>query len=837
MAIPCTPSMPAPPAARDSAALGLSQTEAAARLLRDGPNELQVAVRRGVAAIALEVMREPMFLLLLAAGGIYVLLGDLRDALVLLSSVLVIVVITVVQARKTERALDALRELASPRALVLRDGQAQRVAGREVVCGDVLLLREGDRVAADGRLLQSGELEVDESLLTGESVPVIKSTTSEQAARVFAGSLVVRGGATVLVDAIGMGTEVGRIGRQLRDISVEISPLQRETRRIVRLYAAIGLVLCLALVLLYGVKDGAWLKGILAGVTLAMAALPEEFPVVLTVFLALGAWRISRQRVLTRRVAAIETLGAAAILCVDKTGTLTQNRMALRSLVCDGVVVEIEADSPALPPGHRVLLRDAALASVALSFDPMDRALLEAAQHCFGTTPDGAMAETPPSLPSGLMARIQSWRFADGRVIDYVKGAPESIAALCALDSARRQLLAAELEPLAATGQRLLAVARRQHTEEQQDAAFEFIGLVAFVDPIRPEVPAAVSECRAAGIRVVMITGDHPVTALAIAREIGLHASAAITGAELRQLEPAALAAAGAVDVYARVSPEQKLDLVRALQARGAVVAMTGDGVNDAPALRAAHIGIAMGGRGTDVAREAADLVLLDDDFTSIVAAIRLGRRIYANIRNAMHYILAVHIPTAGLSFLPVLFGWPMLLFPVHVVFLEFVIDPACSIAFEAEPETPDNMHRPPRPHDAALFDRAAISEAVWRGGLLLALCAGTFGTALVCGEAESRARALAFATLVCGNVVLILANRGGELAALLRRPNPALWWLVSATMAGLIASIHIPGLNDLFRFAPLSPVQWLLAGVLSASLLLLWRWPLSGAPPAKAQA
>jgi Ca2+-transporting ATPase len=574
---------------------------------------------------------------------------------------------------------------------------------------------------------------------------------------------------------------------------------------------------------------------------MAMAILPEEFPVVLTVFLALGAWRISKSRVLTRRMPAIETLGAATVLCVDKTGTLTENRMRVnRVWAAEQVVLATGAATDWSAP-CRSALEAAVLASRADPFDPMERALhATAATLPPRDTPRAAVGRLVREYPltPGLLAMTQAWEASPGRLYVATKGAPECIAALCKLSEAETALLTRNVSELAALGLRVLGVAESdipaQDLPEKQDVLpLRFVGLVAFEDPVRPDVPAAVAQCRTAGIRVVMITGDYPLTATSIARQAGLGTTfSVLTGAELERMSDEELAARiGGVQVFARVVPEQKLRIVTALKALGEIVAMTGDGVNDAPALKAAHIGIAMGGRGTDVAREASSLVLLDDDFSSIVAAIRLGRRIYDNIRKAVGFILAAHVPIAGLSMIPVFFAdWPLLLLPVHIVFLELIIDPACSLVFEAEGAEPDVMSRPPRPLDARLFSTATVSFALMQGAVALGSCLLVFIVARD-SHGPGAARALSFSTLVACLVIVILTSRSWHRTgfAMLREPNAAVWWVVVGSVVLLLLVLLVPDLRELFRFAPLEWSDFGL-GVLgsTACLVLLERIKLS---------
>ncbi len=783
-------------------------------------------------------MREPMFLLLVAAGAIYFLLGDLGEALILVSFVVVVIGITIFQEHRAERVLEALRDLSSPRALVIRDGRQQRIPGRQVARGDLLVLVEGDRVPADAAVLEQRNLQLDESLLTGESAPVGKTEWDRRAAMarpggenlpfVYSGTLVVMGTAVAEALATGPRTEIGRIGKALQTVEHGASPLQRQTGRLVRALALIGLTLCVVLVAVYGLTRGDWVGGLLAGITLAMATLPEEFPVVLTVFLALGAWRISRRRVLTRRVPAIEALGSATVLCVDKTGTLTQNRMAVHTLVAgSGACFQVpdNPDGGPLPEEFHELLEFGILASQVEPFDPMETAMrglgrryLAGSEHLHE---DWALAHEYP-LTRETRAVSHVWRSRRGE--EYVvaaKGAPEAIADLCHLGEEATAAVAREVRELSAHGLRVLGVAASRFRGAawppiQHDFEFRLLGLVALADPLRPTVPDAIAECRAAGIRVVMITGDYPGTALAIAREAGFEPGEVMTGAELDGLSEEELRPRlRRVNVFARVVPDQKLKLVDAFKANGEVVAMTGDGVNDAPALKAAHIGIAMGGRGTDVAREASSLVLLDDDFASIVDTVRLGRRIYDNLRKAMAYILAVHVPIAGLSLLPVLFGWPLIFFPVHIAFLEIIVDPACSIVFEAEPEETNAMRRPPRPPGEPLFRGWSLALSLLQGAGVLLLAIAMFAVARGRGFAEGEARMLAFTTLVVANITLILANRSWErtILASLRTPNSSLWWLTGAAAVCLALVLCVPVLRDLFRFAPANPAHLLVAG------------------------
>ena len=823
---------------------GLSSQQAAAILAQDGPNQLPGSAPKSTHAIVREVLTEPMFLMLLAAGGIYLALGDRGEALFLLGFVFVVIGITLVQERRTQRALESLRALSAPRALVLRDGQEQRIAGAEVVRGDLLVLHEGDRIAADARLLQ-GRLEVDESLLTGESVPVAKLADSPAGADVeadvpdlFASTVVTRGRGLARVQATAAHTAVGRIGADLVTTEAPPSPLQQRSRRLVRGLGLLALMLAAAQVLL-----GWWWNGhplldsLLAGIALAMALLPEEIPVILTVFLALGAWRLTRLQVLTRRVTAVETLGAITVLAVDKTGTLTMNRMAVAELATPAGHWQAQGAQD-LPEDYHLLVEFAMLATPADPFDPMEQAIqrfghdwLHGTEHVH----DGREPVFEYALSGEMLAmtRVYASAAPDQHLL-ATKGAPEAVADLCHLDEAHLAAVRAQVQALAERGLRVLGVARGRWAGQgaqawppsQHDFDFEFLGLLALADPPRPEVPAAIAECRAAGVRVVMMTGDHPATARAIARQVGLsERPEVITGDEIQRLDDATLRERlRHVDLCARLKPEHKLRLVQLLQAGGAVVAMTGDGVNDAPALKAAHVGIAMGERGTDVAREAADLVLLQDSFAHIVAAVAQGRRIDDNLRKATRFVFAVHLPIVALALAPTLLHWPALLLPVHIVLMELLIDPACSIVFEAEPAADDLMQRPPRPVDDSPFALRALLPPLLQGAGIAALLLGAQAWLQAQGWSLAQGRTVVFGTLLPCVLLLILAQRDPARAVLHRgaAPNPWLAPMAAAVGLLLLAVLTIPGLRHLMGLAE---VGWdgLVAGAAVLALCLLW--------------
>ena len=804
---------------------GLTSADAARRLEAEGPNELPRPDRRTPFRIIADVLREPMLALLLAGGVIYLVIGDLAEALILLAFASLSIFITVIQETRTERVLEALRDLTSPRALVVRDGTMVRIAGRDVVRGDLLLVGEGDRVAADAALVTASELHVDESLLTGESVPVQKQAgaTGGRDGLVFAGALVVRGSGRAIVTATGANSEIGQIGQALRSIDLEPPHLQMQTRRMVKFFAIAGISVSLLLVVLHGVLRGNWLEAALSGIAVGMSMLPEEFPVVLTVFMAMGAWRLSRSHVLTRRAAAIETLGSATVLCTDKTGTLTENRMQVTHV---WQAREAMTELDATPASHAISLLEAgALASAPEAFDPMDHAF--AMRSPFAR--EGLTLKRNYGLKPELLAVTQVWADSAGHLVVAAKGAPEAIARLCKLGPRQREAMARAADAMAGEGLRVLGVARAHHRgalpATPQGFRFAFEGLAGLSDPLRASVPDAMRQCRSAGIRVIMITGDYPVTARAIADKAGFPAGAVAIGADVEACSDEEMRAlVSSTSVFARVLPQQKLRIVRTLKTLGHVVAMTGDGVNDAPSLKAAHIGIAMGGRGTDVAREASAIVLLDDDFGSIVKAVSLGRRIYDNLRKAMGFILSVHIPIAGLALAPLLFGLPVLFTPIHIAFLEMVIDPVCSLAFEAEGEERDTMKRPPRTLSEPLFDAALMAWSAVQGGLTLAVVAAVYAYAHWAGMAADAVRTLTFMTLVFSVIALIFVDRNFSASLLdtFTRGNRALTAVLMLVFAVMAASLFWAPAATLFRFSPLTWTHMGLSVAAAAALLVV---------------
>ena len=787
--------------------LGLTSAEAEARLVEHGVNALPSEKEKNLLQVAFSVLREPMLLLLAAAGAISFLLAELVDALLLMATVFIVLGISIYQERRTERALSALRELTAPLALVIRDGKEQRIGSSQIVPGDLLVLLEGDRIAADSILVSRSPIEVDESLLTGESIPVAK----EEGMPIFTGSLVVRGHGRGKVTRTGVDTELGKIGKSMQEIPYQRTLLQRNVDRLVKGIGTLSLIAVIAIFYLYGSSRGNWLEGALAGIAAAMALIPEEFPVIITLFMALGAWRMAKVKVIARQPAVIEALGAVTVLCVDKTGTITRNEMEVTEIHCSSEVHNFDGS-----PLSESLLEAVEIASLALPsrpFDPMDKAFVKLAEILKKRKSLRSIQEFP--LTHKRLAFIHLWQ-GDSGVIAAAKGAPEEIFKMCQLSINEVEYFENQVHVAAARGFRVLGIARADVSEVSEfnveTTPFKFLGIALLHDPVREGVPEAIKVCAGAGVKTIMITGDHPSTALAIGKEIGIDGiDSCITGAELNSMSDEELhKCIQKFTIFARVSPEHKLRIVRALKSLGEVVAMTGDGVNDAPALRASDVGIAMGGRGTDVAREAASLVITDDNYTSIVAGIHRGRAIFANIKKAMSYVIAIHVPIFLMALVPVLReNWPLILLPALIAFHEVIIDPACSVVFEVEEPDPEIMRRPPRAARKVIFGSSEIFYAALQGLTVFVGVFTVFNFSISEGYNEEEIRSLTFATLLIANLFLILANRSRTLTileSLIKRKNIAVPWIFASAIALLLLLLNVPFLSSSFE---LTAIDW----------------------------
>lgn len=807
--------------------VGISEQDAHQRLEHYGPNELKDETYRSFAHILYSALREPTVLLLVSIAIIYVLLGQNEEVLSLFSFLILILSITILQERKTEKTLSSLKKLSSPRVIVIRDGKRKKVSGREIVPGDVVLLSEGDRVPADIKLIQGGPVSVDESILTGESLPIEKNSFNRDGSKIYSGTLIIRGQAWGEVIGTGYNTEIGIIGKIIKEENPHQTSLQIQSRKIVNKLGVIAGTLTILIIGFYGLTRHEWLEAFLVGMTLAMAIIPNELPAVLLIFLATGAWRISKRQVLTRKIPAVEALGGITFLCVDKTGTLTQNRMALASLWNNTEDIDLtKFQLSELPESFHEILEFGILASSPSPFDPMEKAFHSAGQIFLKDTehlhPDWYLSKEYP-LTAELLAVSYAWKnkHEDGHRV-AAKGAPEAVMELCHFDSSQIEPILKQVKKMASQGLRVIAVANsltKSLPKIQHDLHFQFVGLVGFADPVRSDARSAVQECQQAGINVIMITGDHPSTAQNIGLQVGIqNCEETLTGNEIEQMDDETLKhRLQSVRIFCRMRSLQKHRIVKLLQESGEIVAMTGDGVNDAPALKKANIGIAMGERGTDVAREAASIVLLDDNFSSIVAAIKVGRRTYRNLQEAFSYLLAIHIPITTISIIPVFFKLPLMLLPLHVAFLHLIIEPVCTIFFEAHPEGPDLMKNPPRKMDDPILGKYKVLISIAQGAWITIVVMGIFIISMKRGHTTTDVRGLTFTSLIFSNLALIFSFHGGATPIKNKR---SLIFLTLATVILLSNAIYVPILRSFFRLEILHPSDILIclfAGALSA--------------------
>ncbi len=819
---------------------GLTANEVTQLRIQYGYNEISSKGERSFFSRLLGVLLEPMIFLLISIGFLYYFIGDAMEAVMLSCSVVLIVMITLYQEGKTENALSALKNLASPRTNVIRDGVMRKVDGREIVPGDIIFLSEGDRVPADSEVLETDHLMMDESLLTGESVPILKTISKE----IFCGSLVVAGQAFCSVGQIGNQTQIGKIGQKIANEKQSKTLLEMEVARLVKGIFIFAIIVCCLLTIYLGLTTNDWTRGILAGLTLAIGILPEELPLVLTIFFAFGAYRLSKRSVLARKTSIIETLGAASVLCTDKTGTITQNKMTIKCLVGTNSEVFDVSNTLSNPMSEGIieLLKYGILASKSNAIDPMDKCFYEMVKEFkiqIDTIKSPLVIAKEFPISHQLLALTQVWNLPGENETKYLvatKGAPEAVITLCRLSKNDADDILAQVTSLAKRGLRMLAVARSKEFVENipdspNEIEFEWLGLVGLEDPIRSEVPAAVRLAYQAGIRIIMITGDYPETAKNIATQIGLqNHNKVMTGNELNVLSDSEYRNAVLnCNIFARVSPDDKWRLVGVLKKEGEIVAMTGDGVNDAPALKTAHIGVAMGMRGTDVAREAAEIVLLDDSFSSILNAVEEGRHIYVNLKKALGYIIAVHIPIIGAAFFPTLFHLPnVILSAIHIVFLEMIIDPTSTLVFEKEPIELSTMASPPRDISRPLLDKNLFIVSLLQGLMSLTAVISTYYYVTLFEMTVSSNPLIpttaSFVTLIFSNLLIILVNRNWSLTIFesIKVKNSALPYVMGGTLLFLFSAIYIPFLQSVFHFTSLS-LRLVGACLIISILSIIW--------------
>lgn len=808
---------------------GLSTAQAEHQRRIFGKNELEATRRNPILKSLRNIVTEPMFMLLAVACVLYFFLGDFTEAMMMVVSILFVAGIELYQETKSERALEALRHYTRAHVRVLRDGLWVDLPSEDLVPDDVVNISEGERIPADGYLLEQHDLTVDESVLTGESLSVEKlvkpDNIPDPVTQVFQGTTVATGKGVFKVTATGAKSEFGKLGKSIESIDAEPTPLQIQIKRFVKQMGMVGgLAFVIVFALNFMVENDFW-KALLFSLTLAMAILPEEIPVAFSAFMGLGAYRMIKFGILAKQPKTVESLGSATVICLDKTGTITENKMSVAE------IADFSDRGRTLEYAH--------WASEPEPFDAMEKAIEDAlpikTEHHgkktvkidlrdgFELVKEYALSGKPP-----MMTHI--WEQNDSKRILACKGAVERILEVSKVNADLREQVLEKTEEMAGQGYRVLGVASgvfegHDFPKEQGDLEWHFEGLVAFYDPPKQNVTEVFQKFYGAGLRVLMITGDHAATAKNIAKSIGLRGWETImTGQEIMELPEAELRnTVQKVNVYARMFPDAKLRIVNALKANGDVVAMSGDGVNDGPALKAAHIGIAMGKAGTEIAKSAASLVLLKDDLKAMATAILMGRRIYDNLRKAIRYIISIHLPIVLVVLLPLLFGWPYthMLLPLHVIFLELVMDPTAAVAFENEPAEPNLMQKPPRPGNASLFSWNEMGVSLLQGALITAGVFFMYHWAISMGKPEADVRSMVFATLVSANLFLTLANRSFEYA--LHRTifykNPMLPVILGISAVMLLAILYVPFLAHLFKMGslPLVDLGWcVLAGFVS---------------------
>lgn len=809
----------------DAPLQGLSPEQVTQSRTRHGSNQLYVRPKRALYHMLKEVATEPMFLLLVLACGLYFAIGDRSDAWLMVGSVIFVTLIEIVQEFRSEKALSALHQLSQPRAVVIRQGRRIEIPVEEIVVDDLIAFAEGERIAADGLLLQHNDLSIDEAILTGESLPAVKNTNDSDN-KLYQGTIVTSGLGVARVTAVGAGTEFGKLGKSIESIETEATPLQRQISRFVKQMLLVGLVAFLIVFAINYAYVSSILTALLFSLSFAMALVPEEIPVAFTTFMALGAYRMTRQQVLVKQPKTVESLGAATVICLDKTGTITENRMS---------VAELSDFS-----GRSLVLEYAMWASEPTPFDAMEKAIHEAYEKAAGRdrrrdfemVHEYPLAGVPPMMTHVYHPVSGAKKMPEPGLV-ATKGAVERILRVCRVKGEQEAKILEKTKEMARKGYRVLGVAKADwpgsdFPKEQDDFPWEFEGLVALYDPPKHNIRKVMDGFYKAGIAVKMITGDYPETAMNIAQESGIRVEGeAITGEAVVAMSESQLRnAVGRSSVFARMFPDAKLRVVNALKANGEVVAMTGDGVNDGPALKAAQVGVAMGKRGTEIAKGAASMILLDDDLGHMIKAIKTGRRIYQNLRKAIRYIISIHLPIVLAVLLPLLFGWPYLhiLMPVHVIFLELIMGPTCAIAFENEPAEPNVLQQPPRTNSDNLFSWSELSLSLLQGLFITAGLFAMYHHAIALGKDEATTRTFVFVTMLAANIFLTLANRSFEFSifkTILYR-NHLIWWIIGASTVLSAAILYLPFLRGMFQLGPLSPgeVGWC---VLTALVSVVW--------------
>ncbi|MBX2957663.1 MAG: cation-translocating P-type ATPase [Cyclobacteriaceae bacterium] len=808
---------------------GLKPNEVEESRTRNGKNVLDQTGETGFLIALKGLFVEPMFLLLLAASTIYFISGEIGDGIFMASAIVLVAAISLYQEARSRNALSALRTLTRPNCKVIRDGSVMEIRSEEIVLGDIMMVEEGSMIPADGSIVQSNDFFVNESLLTGESFPVQKD---EQDNQVYQGTLVTGGLAICRVTAIGNKTRLGKIGKSLEAIEEEDTPLQIQIRNFVKKMAIAGLIVFLVVWAINFAMSHDLLDSLLKALTLAMSILPEEIPVAFTTFMALGAWRMMKLGVIAKQTKTVETLGSATVICTDKTGTITENQMKLAKVFV--MANQKIVDPPVFDEAAQQLVRVGMWASEPIPFDPMEIALHETYQKF--TKEDERpyfqlVHEYPLSGKPPMMTHV--FQNGQGHRIIAAKGAPEALLAVSSLSQQEKQVIEEAVRKLSLEGYRVLGVGETHMNgddfpERQQQLKFTLKGLLAFYDPPKKNITGVFDAFYKAGIEVKILTGDNAETTATIARQVNFKgAENSLTGDELVAMDEEELKhKVKNTHVFTRMFPEAKLRILNALKANGEVVAMTGDGVNDGPALKAAHIGIAMGKKGSEIAKQAASLILTDDDLARMVDAVAMGRKIYSNLKKAIQYIISIHIPIILTVFIPLVLGWiyPNIFSPVHVIFLELIMGPTCSIIYENEPQEKNTMIQKPRPFTDSFFNWRELSTSIVQGLVITLGILITYQFAVYQGASEATTRTMVFSSLISANVFLTLVNRSFYYSILTtagyKNNLVPLIIILTLILSGLI--LYAPPLTSFFEFERLAGQQ-ILFSITVGFLSVIW--------------
>lgn len=808
---------------------GLTAQQVVESRAANGTNEIKHTNSNAFLVSLKDVVTEPMFILLVLTASIYVISGKYTDALFMLAAIVLVSAISLYQDARSRNALAALEQLTKPQCKVIRDGEKVEINSTDVVLGDLLINEEGSLIAADGVIIQANDFSVNESLLTGESMPVFKSEATDNN-QVYRGTSVSSGLAICRVEAIGSQTQLGKIGESLQSIKEEDTPLQIQIQNFVKGMAIVGVMVFLLVWGIHYFRSRQVLDSLLQALTLAMSILPEEIPVAFTTFMALGAWRLMKLGIVVKQTKTVETLGSATVICTDKTGTITENQMTLAKLFA-WPASRTSSLQEELPEEEKELIRLAMWSSEPIPFDPMEVALHEAYGR-LDTTDERAnyriIHEYPLSGKPPMMTHV--FENASGHRIIAAKGAAEAMMKISGLTETEMAIITQAADAMAAEGYRVLGVgmadfAGENFPEKQQQFSFVFKGLVAFYDPPKKNMAAVFESFYKAGIAVKIVTGDNAATTTTIAKQVGFRgAESTLTGDELMAMSETELKQqVMQVNIFTRMFPEAKLRIINALKANGQIVAMTGDGVNDGPALKAAHIGIAMGKRGSEIAKEASSLILVDDDLARMSDAVAAGRKIYDNLKKAIQYIISIHIPIILTVSIPLFMGWiyPSVFSPIHIIFLEMIMGPTCSIIFENEPMEQNTMLQKPRPFTTTFFRLKELLVSIFQGLFITAGTLSVYQYAVLRSMNENTTRTMVFVTLVSANTFLTLVNRSFyySLLTTLRYKNRLIPFIVLSTLGLCAVVLYVPAVAELFEFEILNAFSLgisITAGVLS---------------------